>query len=78
MCALEELSDEREVGGYHLRFRPGSPGRSEYPYAATIGRTANEKYFSLGKADQHYYYASRLPGEPAEGVDDIHFHLTES
>ncbi len=27
--------------------------------------------------DISYYYASRLPGEPAEGVDDIHFHPAE-
>jgi outer membrane receptor protein involved in Fe transport len=25
-----------------------------------------------------YFYGSRLPGEPAEGVDDIHFHPIES
>lgn len=25
-----------------------------------------------------YYYTSRLPGEPAEGVNDIHFHPIES
>jgi hypothetical protein len=25
-----------------------------------------------------YYYASRLPGEPATGIDDIHFHPIES
>ena len=25
-----------------------------------------------------YYYGSRLPGEPAGGVDDIHFHPLES
>jgi hypothetical protein len=24
-----------------------------------------------------YFYASRLPGEPAEGVNDIHFHPVE-
>ncbi len=28
-------------------------------------------------ADIDYYYTSRLPGEPAEGVDDIHFHPLE-
>jgi hypothetical protein len=28
--------------------------------------------------DVDYYYASRLPGEPAEGVDDFHFHPAES
>jgi hypothetical protein len=28
-------------------------------------------------ADIQYYYASRLPGEPAGGVEDIHFHPVE-
>ena len=27
--------------------------------------------------DIQYYYASRLPGEPAEGVDDFHIHPME-
>jgi TonB dependent receptor/TonB-dependent Receptor Plug Domain/Carboxypeptidase regulatory-like domain len=27
-------------------------------------------------SDVDYYYASRLPGEPADGIDDIHFHPT--
>ena len=27
-------------------------------------------------SDIDYYYASRLPGEPAGGVDDIHLHPT--
>ena len=25
-----------------------------------------------------YFYVSRLPGEPAEGVEDVHFHPIES
>ncbi len=25
--------------------------------------------------DVDYFYASRLPGEPAEGVEDIHYHI---
>ncbi|WP_454762161.1 TonB-dependent receptor [Caulobacter segnis] len=29
------------------------------------------------KDDVAYFYASRLPGEPAEGVEDIHFHPVE-
>jgi hypothetical protein len=29
-------------------------------------------------SDVDYYYASRLPGEPAGGVNDVHFHPTES
>jgi hypothetical protein len=28
-------------------------------------------------SDIDYYYVSRLPGEPAGGVDDIHFHPTQ-
>lgn len=28
-------------------------------------------------SDIDYFYASRLPGEPAEGVDDVHFHPAE-
>jgi hypothetical protein len=29
-------------------------------------------------SDVDYYYVSRLPGEPAEGVADIHTHPLES
>ena len=28
--------------------------------------------------DSDDFYASRLPGEPAGGVDDIHFHIFPS
>lgn len=28
-------------------------------------------------SDIQYYYASRLPGEPADGINDIHFHPVE-
>jgi hypothetical protein len=31
-----------------------------------------------GKRDDiAYFYASRLPGEPSKGVDDLHFHPVE-
>ena len=30
------------------------------------------------ESDVEYYYASRLPGEPAAGVEDVHFHPAES
>ena len=33
--------------------------------------------FDSKHSDIDYYYASRLPGEPEEGVEDIHFHPTE-
>ena len=35
---------------------------------------------NLLDSDDHdidYFYASRLPGEPASGVEDIHFHIFE-
>jgi len=34
--------------------------------------------FNAKTNDIAYYYTSRLPGEPAEGVNDIHFHPMES
>ena len=34
--------------------------------------------FNRQGSDIDYYYASRLKGEPAGGVDDIHFHPVES
>jgi hypothetical protein len=33
--------------------------------------------FDKQASDIDYYYASRLPGEPAQGVNDIHFHPVE-
>ena len=33
--------------------------------------------FNSKDDDITYFYASRLPGEPAEGVEDIHFHPVE-
>jgi hypothetical protein len=30
--------------------------------------------FNAEVSDIDYFYASRLPGEPAAGVDDIHLH----
>jgi outer membrane receptor protein involved in Fe transport len=33
--------------------------------------------FNAQTYDIAYYYASRLPGEPAEGVNDVHFHPGE-
>ncbi|HEY7285531.1 MAG TPA: hypothetical protein VH497_08820, partial [Vicinamibacterales bacterium] len=32
--------------------------------------------FNAADSDIDYYYASRLQGEPADGVDDIHLHPT--
>jgi outer membrane receptor protein involved in Fe transport len=34
--------------------------------------------FDAKANDITYYYTSRLPGEPAAGVNDVHFHPMES
>jgi hypothetical protein len=33
--------------------------------------------FNTRVSDVDYFYASRLPGEPAAGVEDIHTHPAE-
>ena len=33
--------------------------------------------FDSDDRDIEYFYASRLPGEPADGVEDIHYHVFE-
>ena len=33
--------------------------------------------FNRKQSDIDYFYASRLPGEPAAGIDDVHFHPSE-
>ena len=33
--------------------------------------------FNASVSDIDYFYTSRLPGEPAAGVDDVHFHPSE-
>ncbi len=33
--------------------------------------------FDSGDADISYFYASRLPGEPASGITDVHYHPLE-
>jgi hypothetical protein len=46
-------------------------------YELIRGLRAQVEVFNLLNArvsDIDYYYASRLPGEPAGGVDDVHFH----
>jgi outer membrane receptor protein involved in Fe transport len=51
----------------------------EAGYKLTKGISLAMDVFNILNArdsDIDYYYASRLPGEPAGGVDDIHFHPT--
>jgi outer membrane receptor protein involved in Fe transport len=44
------------------------------------GWNAQLGIFNLFNSEQHaaeYFYVDRLPGEPADGVADIHFHPLE-
>lgn len=54
-------------------------GRIGYRLTPSI-KLALEGYNLTNSRDSaiDYYYASRLPGEPADGVNDIHFHPLES
>ena len=54
-------------------------GRVGYKISPKL-RVALEVYNLTDRRDSaiDYYYASRLPGEPAAGVSDIHFHPIES
>lgn len=61
------------------RSRPATVANLSYNY--TIGQTtlsvAVLNVFDSHDNDITYFYTSRLPGEPAEGVDDYHFHPVE-
>jgi hypothetical protein len=50
-------------------YRIGSTARIELE----VFNLSNRKVSAID-----YYYSSRLPGEPAQGVEDIHFHPIES
>jgi protocatechuate 3,4-dioxygenase beta subunit len=50
-----------------------------YPFERVPPGTYNPRpdifnLFDEAVSDIDYYFASRLPGEPLEGVSDIHFH----
>jgi hypothetical protein len=48
-----------------------------YKFTTTV-RVAVDIFnlFDAKDSDIDYYYASRLPGEPRDGINDIHFHAT--
>jgi len=48
-----------------------------YRRGATELRLDAFNLFDSSEADISYFYPSRLPGEPAEGVEDVHFHPLE-
>ena len=44
--------------------------------AAGVGDLVLDAFNRLGREDNDiaYYYASRLSGEPLDGIEDVHFH----
>lgn len=60
-----------------VRSKPTTLINAEGGYQLLKGARLNLQAYNLFDAqvsDIDYYFASRLPGEPLEGVDDIHFH----
>jgi hypothetical protein len=84
------LAVDADYAYSHARFRHHDPAGSRIPGAVEgvasvglnlidFGRLSGElrdRYFA-NVSDVDYFYASRLPGEPAAGIDDIHFHPVE-
>ena len=56
-----------------LACRPGDTA-GPLPDSLTVDETG---LIDEEDSDIQYFYTSRLPGEPPEGVDDIHFHPAE-
>ena len=52
-----------------LNLQAGYQAAKKVRIVADVFNVANEAV-----SDIDYYFASRLPGEPLGGVDDIHFH----
>jgi hypothetical protein len=53
-------------------------GQIGYQISRRLALTlAGFNLFDSADNDITYFYASRLPGEPAEGVEDVHFHPVE-
>jgi len=63
-----------------VRSRPSSLVNGRLGYTLANGLTLELEVFNLldsKDSDVQYYYASRLPGEPAGGIEDIHYHPME-
>ncbi|MDQ6769117.1 MAG: TonB-dependent receptor [Gemmatimonadota bacterium] len=63
-----------------VRSKPSNTVNARISYAVTPLLKLNLDLFNIFNAqvsDVDYFYRSRLPGEPAGGVDDIHFHPIE-
>ncbi len=49
-------------------------GRLQVHRARCAWRVDVFNLFDARDSDIDYFYASRLPGEPADGIDDVHLH----
>jgi hypothetical protein len=64
-----------------VRAEPSSLVNARIGYQLRTGVVAGIEVFNLFDSESNdidYYYASRLPGESLEGVEDIHFHPAEN
>jgi hypothetical protein len=61
----------------HNRGRQSRSPEADYRLRGNV-RLALDVFnlFDAEASDIDYLYTSRLPGEPADGLDDIHFHPT--
>ncbi|MBM4185442.1 MAG: TonB-dependent receptor [Gemmatimonadetes bacterium] len=75
----------RRFGGYPLIENGTVRAQTNSLVNASVGYRWGEARLTVSvlnlldedHSDVQYYYASRLPGEPAGGVDDVHFHPAE-
>jgi outer membrane receptor protein involved in Fe transport len=70
--ALEENNEQRSKATTLAYLRAGYKINKNIKLALDVFNLFNRQ-----GSDIDYYYASRLKGEPAEGVNDIHFHPVE-
>ena len=77
MCRLGEAA---LVEDNSARSRPTTVVNAQGSYRFLQNYQAQLAVLNLFDSDDNditYYYESRLPGEPAEGVADYHFHPVE-
>ncbi|WP_348675605.1 TonB-dependent receptor [uncultured Abyssibacter sp.] len=77
---LRYLGEAPLVEDNSLRSEPTTILNAQITYRLTRTIRLRLEGFNLLDAEDNditYYYASRLDGEPAEGVEDIHFHPVE-
>ena len=64
----------------HSSINAGDPAYGGLSLSEVISTPWLAKAYGLALSEDNdieYFYASRLRGEPEEGVEDIHFHPTE-